>query len=158
MSNWRLDVWVFVCICDLILVISCSPQVCFLTFLALFSTPEIDKYALASNHINHSVVSDSLRPSWNVAHHAPLFMGFSTQGNWSALPFPPPGDLPDSGIEPPLLHCMPIIVLATREAPSVTKGVQKRRWWQRSRRKMAGNRKLGLRRAVLYRYVYKMFK
>ena len=27
-------------------------------------------------------------------------MGFSQQENWSALPFPPPGDLPDLGIEP----------------------------------------------------------
>ena len=27
-------------------------------------------------------------------------MGFSRQGNWSGLPFPSPGDLPDPGIEP----------------------------------------------------------
>ena len=27
-------------------------------------------------------------------------MGFSRQENWSGLPFLPPGDLPDSGIEP----------------------------------------------------------
>ena len=26
-------------------------------------------------------------------------MGFSTQEYWSGLPFPPPGDLPDPGIE-----------------------------------------------------------
>ena len=26
-------------------------------------------------------------------------MGFPRQGDWSALPFPPPGDLPDSGIK-----------------------------------------------------------
>ena len=26
-------------------------------------------------------------------------MGFSTQGYWSGLPFPPPGDLPNPGIE-----------------------------------------------------------
>ena len=37
---------------------------------------------------------------WTVAHQAPLFMGFSRQEYWSGLPFPPPGDLPDSGIEP----------------------------------------------------------
>ena len=29
-----------------------------------------------------------------------LSMGFSRQGYWSGLPFPSPGDLPDSGIEP----------------------------------------------------------
>ena len=27
-------------------------------------------------------------------------MGFSRQEYWSRLPFPPPGDLPDPGIEP----------------------------------------------------------
>ena len=27
-------------------------------------------------------------------------MGFSRQEYWSGLPFPPPGDLPDQGIEP----------------------------------------------------------
>ena len=48
----------------------------------------------------HSVVSDSLRPPWTVAHQAPLSMGFSRQGYWSGLPFPSPGDLPKLGIEP----------------------------------------------------------
>ena len=27
-------------------------------------------------------------------------MGFPRQDNWSGLPFPPPGDLPNPGIEP----------------------------------------------------------
>ena len=27
-------------------------------------------------------------------------MGFSRQKYWTGLPFPPPGDLPDPGIEP----------------------------------------------------------
>ena len=27
-------------------------------------------------------------------------MGFSRQEYWSGLPFPPPGDYPDTGIEP----------------------------------------------------------
>ena len=27
-------------------------------------------------------------------------MGFSRQENWSGVPFPSPGDLPDPGIEP----------------------------------------------------------
>ena len=31
---------------------------------------------------------------------APRSMGFSRQEYWSGLPFPPPGDLPDPGIEP----------------------------------------------------------
>ena len=36
---------------------------------------------------------------WIVAHQAPLSMGFSRQKYWSGLPFPPPGDLSDPGIE-----------------------------------------------------------
>ena len=34
------------------------------------------------------------------AHQAPLSMGFSRQEDWGGLPCPPPGDLPDLGIEP----------------------------------------------------------
>ena len=37
---------------------------------------------------------------WTVAYQAPPSMGFSRQENWSGLPFPSPGDLPDPGIEP----------------------------------------------------------
>ena len=37
---------------------------------------------------------------WTVACQAPLSMGFSSQEYWRGLPFPPSGDLPDSGIEP----------------------------------------------------------
>ena len=36
---------------------------------------------------------------WMLAHQAPLSMGFSMQEYWSGLPFPPPGELPDPGIE-----------------------------------------------------------
>ena len=36
---------------------------------------------------------------WAVARQAPLSMGFSRQKYWSELPFPPPGDLPDPGME-----------------------------------------------------------
>ena len=39
---------------------------------------------------------------WTVAHQAPLPMGFSRQEYWSGLPSPPPGDLPDPGIEHPV--------------------------------------------------------
>ena len=34
------------------------------------------------------------------ARQARLSMGFSRQEYWSGLPFPPPRDLPDPGIEP----------------------------------------------------------
>ena len=36
----------------------------------------------------------------DVARQAPLSMGFPRQEYWSGLPFPPPGGLPDPGIEP----------------------------------------------------------
>ena len=45
-----------------------------------------------------SVVSNTLQP-YGLAHQAPLSMGFSRQGYWSGLPCPPPGDLPNPGIE-----------------------------------------------------------
>ena len=35
-----------------------------------------------------------------VAHQAPLSMGFPRQEYWNRLPFSPPGDLPNPGIEP----------------------------------------------------------
>ena len=35
-----------------------------------------------------------------VACQSPLSMDFSRQEYWSALPFPPSGDRPDSGIKP----------------------------------------------------------
>ena len=41
---------------------------------------------------------------WTVAHQAPLSMGFSRQGYWSGLPFPPPGNLPHAGIKPASLE------------------------------------------------------
>ena len=37
---------------------------------------------------------------WTVACQAPLSMGFSRQEYWSRLPRPPPGDLPNPGMEP----------------------------------------------------------
>ena len=37
---------------------------------------------------------------WTVACQVPLSMEFFMQENWSGLPFPPPGNLPDPGAEP----------------------------------------------------------
>ena len=37
--------------------------------------------------------------AWTVARQGPLSMGFSKQENWSGLPYPPSGDLPNPGIE-----------------------------------------------------------
>ena len=49
-------------------------------------------------------MSDSLWPPWTVAHQTPLSMGFSRQEYWSGLPFLPPQNLPDLGIEPTSLR------------------------------------------------------
>ena len=39
-----------------------------------------------------------------MGYNLPAFsMGFSGQEHWSGLPCPPPGDLPDPGIEPECL-------------------------------------------------------
>ena len=37
---------------------------------------------------------------WTITRQAPVSMGFPRQEYWSGLPFPSPGDLLDSGIEP----------------------------------------------------------
>ena len=37
---------------------------------------------------------------WTIAYEIPPAMDFFRQENWSGLPFPSPGDLPDPGIEP----------------------------------------------------------
>ena len=47
------------------------------------------------SHFSHVRLFVTLR---TIAHQAPLSMGFSRQEYQSGLPFPPPGDLPDSGI------------------------------------------------------------
>ena len=50
-----------------------------------------------------SLVLSRVRPFatlWTVVDQAPLSMRFSRQEDWSGLPCPPPGDLPDPGMEP----------------------------------------------------------
>ena len=49
--------------------------------------------------VSHSAVSDSAT-LWTVAHQSPRSMGLSRPEYCSGKPFPSPGDLPDSGIEP----------------------------------------------------------
>ena len=51
-------------------------------------------------------MSDSFETPIDYSPQAPPSMGFPRQEYSSGLPFPPPGDLPDSGIEPvsPTLH------------------------------------------------------
>ena len=47
-----------------------------------------------------SLQSSLLATPGTVAHQDPLPIGFSRRGYWSRLPCPPPGDLPNPGIEP----------------------------------------------------------
>ena len=48
-------------------------------------------------------------------------MGFSRQEYWSGLPCPPPGDLPDPGIEPRSLALQAEALLS--EAPGEQSGI-----------------------------------
>ena len=60
--------------------------------------------------VSHSVMSNSLQtPGQQPRRQAPLSMEFCRQEYWSGLPFSSPGDLPNSGIEPGLLHCRQIL-------------------------------------------------
>ena len=56
-------------------------------------------------HNSKALVAQSCPTPWTVARQAPLSMGFSRQEYWSGLPCLPPGDLPDQGSNPGLLHC-----------------------------------------------------
>ena len=64
----------------------------------LFSGPRISPFLYFV--FSHSVMSKSIATPWTVALQASLTMRFSRQEYWRVLPFPPPGDLPDSGIKP----------------------------------------------------------
>ena len=60
---------------------------------------------------------------WTVARQVPLSRAFSSQEYWIGLSFPPPGDLPNSGIEPaslvpPALAGGFFTTSATWEAPT----------------------------------------
>ena len=59
---------------------------------------------------------------WTAAYQAPPSMEFSRQEYWSGLPFPSPGDLPDSGIE----HGSPALLLKPlRTVPSIRGQIQR---------------------------------
>ena len=47
----------------------------------------------------HCRVQFSVTP-WTLACQGPLSMGFPRQEYWNGLSFPPPGDLPNPGINP----------------------------------------------------------
>ena len=48
-------------------------------------------------------MSDYFVTPWTAARQAPLSMGFPRQEYWIGLPIPPPSDLSDPEIKPPIL-------------------------------------------------------
>ena len=67
-----------------------------LPFIKAYLVPQTT-CACVLSHFSHFPLFATL---WTIAHQVPLSMGFFRQGYWSGLPFPPPGSLPDPGIEP----------------------------------------------------------
>ena len=68
-----------------------------MTILTRFFLSHLDPVLLLPSRLSHVRLCATSRTA---ACQAPLSMGFSRQEYWSGLPFPPPGDLPNSGIEP----------------------------------------------------------
>ena len=62
-----------------------------------FITDPMEIYQASTQSLSHVQL---FATPWTSACQAPLSMGFSRQEYWNGLPFPPPGDLPDPGIEP----------------------------------------------------------
>ena len=65
-------------------------------FISSLPTPLLNVY-MNAQLLSHVWLFATL---WTVAYQAPLPLGFPRQEYWSGLPFPPPGDLPDPGMEP----------------------------------------------------------
>ena len=88
------------------LVIVLSDFVSYMYMVNIWIYHKYSKTSLAFtlNFKEYSMLS-SFSPVWlfvtpkTVAHQAPLSMGCSWQEYWSGLPCPPPGDLPNPGIE-----------------------------------------------------------
>ena len=57
----------------------------------------IHSFACVLSHFSHVQL---FATQWTVVCQVPLSMGFSRQEQWTGLPFPPPGDLPNPDIEP----------------------------------------------------------
>ena len=50
--------------------------------------------------LSHLIPVQLFATLWTIAYQAPLSMGFSRKEYQSGLPCPPPGDLPNPGVEP----------------------------------------------------------
>ena len=76
--------------------------ICLYIYICIHSIINIYKYVYLL-YVSMCLVTQScltvLTP-WTVAHQASLSRGFFRQEHWSELPCPPPGILPNPGIEP----------------------------------------------------------
>ena len=84
-------------------------------------------YVLCRATLSHFSHVQLFATPWTAAHQAPLSTGFSRQEYKSGLPYPPPSNLPDPGIEPlslksPVLAAGFFITSATWEAQPVLGG------------------------------------
>ena len=62
--------------------------------------PEVNGTGIACMHLSCFSHVRYCATLWTINCQAPLTLGLSRQEYWSGLPVPPPGDLPDPGIEP----------------------------------------------------------
>ena len=68
--------------------------------IVLISAVQQHESAIRACILSHFSRVQLLAALWTGAHQVPLSLGFPRQEHWSGLPFPPPGDLPNPGIEP----------------------------------------------------------
>ena len=68
--------------------------------------------------LSHFSCVQLLATMWTVAHQAPLTMDSPGKNTGVGLPYPPPGDLPDSSLTSPALASGFFTTSATWEAQS----------------------------------------
>ena len=73
------------------------------------SNRKVSESAMCGAVFSHWVMSDSSWPNGLQPTKLLCPWAFSRQEYWSRLPCPPPGDLPNPGIEPRLPHCRYIL-------------------------------------------------
>ena len=74
--------------------------VCIITYGHMYVDVYVHIYIYTDTYLSSFSYVRLCATLWTVAHQAPLSMGFSRQEYWSAPPWPPQRDLPNSGIKP----------------------------------------------------------
>ena len=103
----------------------------------MFSSKCCAEYCIIVHAQSLSCVPLFVTP-WTVAHQAHLPMGFPRQECWSGLPFPPPWDLPHTGIKSasPALAGGILSWRATRESPYYVRKQWKKQTFQEHSRRL----------------------